>query len=288
VPRDPNFTNLDKPLWPEDGITKGDLIEYYRAVAPVLLPALRGRPLTVKRYPNGIHGETFFQKNAPRGTPEWVKTVRLPAESAKREVDYILCNDTRTLLWLGNLASIELHPWLSRVDRLERPEWLVLDVDPPEGQFDLAVQTALLTNDVLRERGLEGVAKTSGAKGVHVYVPLQRRYGYDEVNRAVHRIAVAVAEREPTVVTAEFKKAERGGRVFLDYTRSRMGQHVVAPFSPRARPGATVSFPVSWTELERVEPRNFTIRNVPTLLRGSDPWSAITPPPQTLPRELVA
>ena len=288
MPRDPNFTNLDKPLWPEDGITKGDLIEYYRSVAPALVPSLRGRPLTVKRYPNGIAGETFFQKNAPKGTPPWVKTVRLPAESAKREVDYVLCNDTRTLLWLGNLASIELHPWLSRVDRLERPEWLVLDVDPPEGKFDLAVQTAFLTSEVLRERGVEGVAKTSGAKGVHMYVPLQRRYRYEEVNRAAHAIAVAVSEREPSLVTAEFKKAERGGRVFLDYTRSRMGQHVVAPFSPRARPGATVSFPVSWSELDRIEPRDFTIETVPKLLERGDPWNSLRPKPQALPRELLA
>jgi bifunctional non-homologous end joining protein LigD len=290
MPKQPTFTNLDKPLWPQDGITKGDLIEYYRAVGPALVPALRGRPLTVKRYPNGIDGETFYQKNAPKGTPEWVKTVRLPAESAKREVDYILCNDTRTLLWLGNLASIELHPWLSRVDRLERPEWLVLDVDPPEDQFDLAVRTALLTNEVLRERGIEGCAKTSGAKGVHVYVPLQRRYGYDQVNRAAHAIATLVAERDPSLVTAEFKRAERGGRVFLDYTRSRMGQHVVAAYSPRARPGAPVSFPVAWSDLERVEPLDFTLRTVPKLLRrgGGDPWRELCPAGQTIPADLLA
>src|SRR5439155_7628260 len=285
---DVKLTNPDKVFWPDDGLTKGDLVEYYRAVAPALLPHLRNRPLTVKRYPNGIDGEAFFQKNAPRGTPGWVRTVRLPAESAKREVDYVLCNDTRTLLWLGNLASIELHPWLSRVDRLERPEWLVLDVDPPEDQFELAVQTALLTNEILRERGVEGVAKTSGAKGVHVYVPLHRRYGYDEVNRAAHRIAIAVAEREPSVVTAEFKKAARRGRAFLDNTRSRMGQHVVAPFSPRARPGAPVSFPVSWSELDRIEPRDFTIETVPKLLERGDPWNSLRPKPQALPRELLA
>src|SRR5919197_1464441 len=165
---DVTFTNLDKVFWPQEGLTKGDLVEYYRAVAPVVLPHLRNRPLTVKRYPNGIDGETFFQKNAPRGTPQWVRTIRLPAESAKREVDYIVCNDERTLLWLGNQAAIELHPWMSRVDRLERPDWLILDVDPPEGRFDLAVRTALVTHEVLEEVGLPGCAKTSGAKGVHV------------------------------------------------------------------------------------------------------------------------
>src|SRR5438552_9897701 len=163
------LSNPDKPLWPAEGFTKRDLFEYYRAVAPALLPHLRNRPLTVKRYPNGIDGETFFQKNAPKGTPEWVKRATLPAESAKRDVDYVLCNDLRTLLWLGNLASIELHPWLSRVDRLERPDWLVMDIDPLEGGFSLAVRAALAAHDVLRDHGLDGCVKTSGGKGVHVY-----------------------------------------------------------------------------------------------------------------------
>src|SRR2546421_5048843 len=164
VAPDVKFTNLDKVLWPADGLTKGDLIEYYRAVSRSVLPHLRHRPLTVKRYPNGIEGETFFQKNAPKGTPEWVRTIRLHAESAKRDVDYILCNDLPTLLWLGNLGSIELHPWLSRTDRLERPHWLLLDVDPPEGHFRRAVRTALATRAVLSERGLDACVKTSGAK----------------------------------------------------------------------------------------------------------------------------
>ena len=282
------FTNLDKLLWPEDGLTKGDLIEYYRAVTPSLLPHLRRRPLTVKRYPNGIEGETFFQKNAPKGTPEWVKTITLAAESARRDVAYILCNDRRTLLWLGNLASIELHPWLSQADRLERPESLVLDVDPPERRFDLAVRTALVTNEVLQELGLGGCAKTSGAKGVHVYVPIRRRYGYDEVRRAAHAIAVRVSEREPDLVTAEFKRAERGGRVFLDFTRTGKGQHIVAPFSPRARPGAPVSFPVPWKDLERAEPLDFTIRTVPKLMEKGDPWESLCPERQSLPRELIS
>ena len=282
-----NLTNPDKVFWPGERLSKGDLFEYYRAVAPALLPALRNRPLTVKRYPNGIDGETFFQKNAPKGTPEWVQTIRLPAESAKREVDYVLCNDLRTLLWLGNLASMELHPWLSRVDRLERPDWLILDVDPPEGQFPLAVRTTLATGEVLRELGIEGCVKTSGAKGLHVYVPLQRRYDYRRVRGAALAIASRVAEREPSMVTVEFKKTERGGRVFLDYTRTQMGMHVVAPYSPRATPGATVSFPVAWKDVERIDPGDFTIRTVPKLLqRDGDPWKALCPALQTLPAQI--
>jgi bifunctional non-homologous end joining protein LigD len=286
VPASVQLTNPDKVFWPDEGITKRELFEYYRAAAPVLLPHLRGRPLTVTRYPNGITGETFYQKNAPRGTPEWVKTATISAPSAKRDVAYVLCNDRRTLLWLGNLASIELHPWISRVDRLDRPDWLVLDVDPPEGRFDLAVRTALVTHEVLEEVALPGCAKTSGAKGVHVYVPLLRRYEYDDVRHAGAQIAERVAEREPAMVTTEVARATRGGRVFLDFTRIGKGAHVVAPFSPRAREGATVSFPVPWKDLERIDPGEFTIRTVPALLARGDPWKRLCPRPQALPAAL--
>jgi len=281
------LTNPDKVFWPQEGLTKGDLFEYYRAVAPALLPHLRNRPLTVKRYPDGIAGITFFQKNAPKGTPDWVKTITLPAESAKRDVAYVLCNDVRTLLWLANLASIELHPWLSRADRLEKPDVLVMDIDPLEGGFPLAVRAALCAREVLREHGLDGCAKTSGGKGVHVYVPLVRRYPFDEVRDAGLRLSTLVEEREPELVTTQFRKGERAGKVFMDFTRNRPGQHVVAPYSPRARPGAPVSFPVAWRKLERVDPQDFTIATVPKMLqRDGDPWPKLAPEPQTLPRSL--
>jgi DNA ligase D len=280
------LTNPEKVFWPEDGLTKGDLVEYYRAVSPALLPHLRNRPLTVKRYPNGIEGETFFQKNAPKGTPEWVRTVKLPAESAKRDVDYVLCNDRRTLLWLGNLASIELHPWLSRVDRLERPDWLVMDIDPLEGGVALAARAALCARDVLRAHGLEALAKTSGGKGVHVYIPLVRRYEFDRIRDAGLRLSAEVEEREPELVTTQFRKGERGGKVFMDFTRNRPGQHVAAAYSPRARQGAPVSFPVEWSRLERADPLEFSIATVPKLLERGDPWHELCPPPQTLPGDL--
>ena len=280
------ITNPDKVLWPGEGLTKRDLVEYYRTVGPALLPHLRNRPLTVKRYPNGIDGETFFQKNAPKGTPEWVRTVTLPAESARRDVAYVLCNDLRTLLWLGNLASLELHPWLSRVDRLERPDWLVMDIDPLEGGFARSVRAALAAREVLRDHGLDGVCKTSGGKGVHVYLPLQRRYGFDRVGDAGRRLSTLVEEREPSLVTTQFKKDERGGKVFMDFTRNRPGVHVAAAYSPRARPGAPVSFPVAWSRLERVDPLEFSIATVPRLLRKGDPWEELCPPPQALPRSL--
>jgi bifunctional non-homologous end joining protein LigD len=290
VPGGVELSRLDKVFWPEEGLTKGDLIAYYRAVAPRLLPNLRDRPLTVIRYPDGVDGPSFYQKQTPAYAPPWVRTVTLPAESGRgkrTEVRYALCNDARTLVWFANQGSIELHPWLSRVDRLERPEYLVLDIDPPGGRFDLAVRAALLCREVLAEHGLEAVAKTSGAKGVHVYVPLQRRHGYDEAALAARRLADIAAAREPDLATTEFLKRERGDRVFLDFTRLGPGKHMAAAYSVRARPGAPVSFPVTWSDLERVDPRELTIVTVPPLLEGRDPWRELRPRPQTIPKSLL-
>ena len=279
-------SNLDKVFWPEKGLTKGDLVDYYDRVAPFILPVLRDRPLTVKRYPDGIHGFSFFQKNAPKYAPRWVRTVTLPAESARRDVNYILCNSERTLLWLANQGSIELHPWLSRVERLERPDHLVMDLDPPEGAFDRAVEIAFLVKEVLKAAGLSGAAKTSGAKGIHVFVPLQRRYDYREVRAAADEVARRVEERAPHRATTEFRIAQRGDRLFLDAGRNAPGAHIVAAYSPRARPAASVSYPVSWEELERIRPEDFTIENVPALLERGDRWKELMPPAQALPNEL--
>lgn len=287
MPKGIEPSNLEKVFWPDEGVTKGDLMSYFDAVAPFILPTLRARPLTLKRYPDGIDGFAFYQKNAPTYTPEWVETITLHAGSAKRDVRYILCNSKRTLMWLANQAAIELHPWLSRADRLERPDHLVLDLDPPEGRFDRAVEIAMVVKDVLDGAGLAAVAKTSGAKGIHVYVPLARRHSYGETRLAAERLTSMVADVVPDLATTEFKIADRGGRLFLDAGRNAPGAHVVAPYSPRARPGATVSFPIEWSELARVSPRAFTLSNAPALLGGEDRWKALMPPPQRLPRALL-
>jgi bifunctional non-homologous end joining protein LigD len=281
-------SNLDKVFWPDERLTKGDLIDYFDAVSSAVLPAIRNRPLTVKRYPDGIKGMTFFQKNTPKYAPTWVKTVTLRAESAGRDVAYTLCNDKRTLRWLANQACIELHPWLSRTDRLDRPDHLVFDLDPPEDAFERSVQVALVLKEVLDEAGLEGLPKTSGGKGVHVYVPLQRRYHYRLVRAAALTIGSRVEERMPDEATTEFRIANRGGKVFLDPGRNAPGAHIIAAYSPRARPGATVSFPVPWGDLESVKPGDFTIKNVPGLIAKKDLWRELMPQPQPLPRELMA
>jgi len=283
VPQGIEPSNLDKPFWPAAGLTKGDLIAYFDAVAPFILPTLRDRPLTVVRFPDGIDGMRFYQKNTPSYAPSWVKTVTLHAGSAKRDVRYVLCNSKRVLLWLANQAAIELHPWLSRADRLERPDLLVFDLDPPEGGFDVAVRVAGVMREALAEFGLEASAKTSGSKGVHVCVPLERRHHYREVRRAADFLAARVEDEIPDVATTKFLKAERGGRLFLDTGRNAPGAHVVTVYSPRAREPGSVSFPVTWDELRTVAPQDFTITNVPSILqREGDRWSDLLPRPQRL------
>jgi bifunctional non-homologous end joining protein LigD len=281
-------SNLGKVFWPEAGLTKGDLLNYYDAVSSFVIPAIRSRPLTVKRYPDGIDGMTFFQKNTPAYAPSWVKTVKIHAGSAKRDVHYPLCNTKRTLMWLANQACIELHPWISRADHLERPDYLVFDLDPPDDGFDQSVDMAFLVKEVMDEAGIQAALKTSGAKGVHVYAPLQRRYHYGQVRVAARNLAARVEERWPDLATTDFSKSTRRGRVLLDTNRNAPGQHIVAPYSPRARPAASVSFPVTWKELRKVRPEDFTIRNVPGLLeRKGDLWKKLMPRSQSIPRELL-
>jgi bifunctional non-homologous end joining protein LigD len=277
-------TNLEKVFWPDSGQTKGDLLGYFDAASPYLLPFLRDRPLTVIRYPDGIGGPSFYQKNTPKYAPAWVKTAKLPSPGSSRgEVSYTLCNSKRTLMWLANQASIEMHPWLSRVDRIERPDFLVFDLDPPADGFDAAVDVAFIARDVLAEAGLQAVPKTSGSKGVHLYIPLQRRHGYGEVRSVAADLAGRIEEMAPDAATSEFRKAKRAGRLFLDIGRNAPGAHIVAPYSPRARERATVSFPVAWKDLKRVRPQDFTIENVPGLLaEHGDRWQALMPKPQSL------
>jgi bifunctional non-homologous end joining protein LigD len=271
--------NLEKVFWPDSGQTKGDLLEYLDAASPYLLPFLRDRPLTVIRYPDGIGGPSFYQKNTPKYAPDWVKTVKLPSPGSQRgEVSYTLCNSKRTLMWLANQASIEFHPWLSRVDRIEQPDFLVFDLDPPPGRFEVAVDVAFVAREVLAEAGLSAVPKTSGSKGVHLYVPLQRRHHYGIVRRAAADLAAKIEETVPDMATSEFRIAKRGGRLFLDVGRNAPGAHIVAPYSPRAREGATVSFPVAWEDLKKVRPQDFTLGSVPGILaKGGDLWRELQP-----------
>jgi bifunctional non-homologous end joining protein LigD len=264
-------TRPDKPLWPALGITKRAFVDYLDSVADRMLPWLHDRPLSLVRAPDGVDGERYFQKDTPRYAPSWIRTVTIPAPSAKRNVAYTVCNDGATLAWLGNQAALEFHPAPVRRDRLERPDLLVVDIDPPDGAFDAAVEVAFLVLDVLDNLGLSTLIKTTGGKGLHIVVPIVRHVSPEQLRHAAARLIAMVTERRPDLVTAEFRKAGRRGRVMLDPSRNGTGATIVAPYSPRARAEATVSFPVAPDELRSIVPGDFTVATVPQLLDGAGP-----------------
>jgi bifunctional non-homologous end joining protein LigD len=278
------LTNLDQPLFDGAQATKRDLVDYLDAVHDRLIPQLRDRPLSVLRVRPGQ--QPFMQKNVPKYTPDWVRTVPVWAEASHREVSYALCNDRRTLLWFANQRAVEYHPTLALADRHDRPTHLIMDLDPPtDDGFELAVGAAHLVRRALADVGLVGAVKTSGAKGVHVFVPVDG--GVEEVAAATRAIAARAERLDPTLATTAFIREDREGKVFLDSTRAG-GATVAAAYSPRIRPGAPVSFPVAWDDLDRVTPADFTVRTAAALLAGADPWAAALPAPQTLDADLVA
>jgi DNA ligase D len=290
APRTVPVTRPDKVLWPALGVTKRAYVDYLGAVSDHLLPWLRDRPLTVIRAPDGVDGERYFQKATPTYAPAWIRTVTIPAPSAKRDVPYTVCNDAATLAWLGNQASLELHPAPVRRDRLERPDLFVVDIDPPDGAFDAAVDAALLVLEVLDDLGLHALVKTTGGKGLHLVVPIVRHVSPEELRRAAMRLTDVVVGRRPELVTSEFRKAGRGGRVMLDPSRNGIGATIVAPYSPRARVEATVSFPVLAEDLRSVDPAHYTVATVPGMLDRPGParWAAAARErPQRLPASLL-
>jgi len=279
------LTNLDQPLFDGAEATKRDLVDYLDAVADRIIPELRDRPLSVMRVRPGQ--PPFMQKNVPKYTPEWVRTVQLWAEASRREVSYALCNDRRTLLWFANQRAVEYHPTLVRADRWDRQTHLILDIDPPSADaFSLAARAAHLVRQTLADVGMAGAVKTSGAKGVHVFVPLDDQSSMDEVAAATRAVAARAERLDPELATTAYVKDEREGKVFLDSTRSG-GATVVAAYSPRVRPRVPVSFPLAWDDLDRVAPANFTVRTAAQMVADSDPWVANMPPPQALSPELV-
>jgi DNA ligase D len=264
-------TRPDKLLWPALGISKRAFVDYLESVADHMIPWLRDRPLTLIRAPDGVDGQRYFQKDTPAYAPSWIRTVTIAAPSAKRDVAYTVCNDAATLAWLGNQAAIEFHPAPVRRDRLERPDLLVVDIDPPDGAFDAAVEVAFLVLDVLDDFGLTTLVKTTGGKGLHIVVPIARRVSPEQLRHAAARLTAIVADRRPDLVTTEFRKAGRKGRVMLDPSRNGTGATIVAPYSPRARPEATVSFPVVPDELRSTAPGDFTLATVPQRLDDAGP-----------------
>ncbi|EWM11308.1 DNA polymerase domain-containing protein [Kutzneria sp. 744] len=280
------LTNLDQPLFDGAEATKGDLVDYLDAVHPQLVRALADRPLSVIR---ALRDQpSFMQKNLPKYTPPWVARQPIWAEASKREISYALCNDRRTLLWFANQRAVEYHPTLFLLDQWAHPTHMVLDLDPPVGEpFRLVVQAAHLIRQALADCGLSGAVKTSGSKGVHIFVPVAPGSSVEDVAAATRAIAARAERLDPALATTAFIVEDRHGKVFLDSTRAG-GATVAAAYSPRLRPGVPVSFPLSWDSLDDASPSDFTIRTAPALLASTDPWSTAMPPPQPLPTDLVA
>ncbi len=279
------LTNLDQSLFDGADATKRDLVDYLDGVRDLILPELEGRPLSVIRVHRGQ--EAFMQKNVPKYTPDWVPTVRLWAEASKREVSYALCNDRRTLLWFANQRAVEYHPTLTRVERPDRATHLVLDLDPPEADaFAKVVAVARLVRRALDDVGLRGAVKTSGAKGLHVFVPVDDALPLEDSAAVTRAIATRAAALDPDIATTAFIKEDREGKVFVDSTRVA-GATVVSAYSPRVRPGVPVSFPVEWDELDRIAPGDFTVHTAREQLEGRTPWAELMADRQSVPASLV-
>lgn len=279
------LTNLDEPLFDGAGATKRDLITYLENVADRIIPELADRALSVIRVHRGQ--EAFMQKNLPSYTPPWVQRVTMWAELSKREVTYAVCNDRRSLLWFGNQRAVEYHPSLIPLSTPDHMTHLVLDIDPPQGDaFREAVRAARVVRQVLIDEGLDAVIKTSGAKGLHIFVPIDTSVSIDEAAVATRAIAARAVRLDPDTVTTAFMKDERGGKVFVDSTRAG-GATVVAAYSPRVRPGAPVSFPLDWDELDDVSPADFTVLTAVGRLGDGDKWATRMPKPQRLRADLL-
>jgi bifunctional non-homologous end joining protein LigD len=259
---DVRLSSADRVIFPDDGVTKGDLFAYYEAIADVLVPHLRDRPFTMKRYREGIAGPGFFQKQAPKGMPSWIPTRRFPTrtrEGRSRLVDFPLVNSREALLWMVQMHCIDMNAWYSRVDEPERPDYVVFDLDPPDGEFALGVRAARLVGDLMSELGIGSYVKTSGADGMHVFVPIERRHSFGETHAFAGAAASLLEARHPGVVTTEWLKAKRKG-VLIDYHQNGAGRTTASVYSVRPKAGATVSTPVRWEELEDgLDRRAFTM-----------------------------
>ena len=285
-------TNPDKVFWPDDGYTKSDLLDYYEAVAPLLLPYLRDRPLVLTRFPDGIHGKSFFQKDAPDYVPDWVATRRIYSRDADRDIDYFIVNDAESLRYVANLGTIALHIWASRLDTLERPDWLVLDLDPKRAPFAHVVRVARTLKGILAELNVTAHVKTSGATGLHILVPMGRRYLYEQCRAFARLLALAAEQRASDIATVARPLHAREGKVYIDFGQNGYGRTIAAPFSVRPLPGAPVSCPLRWSEVtKRLDPSRYTLKTaVGRFEKIADPMLVVVDerPGSTWPTALAA
>jgi bifunctional non-homologous end joining protein LigD len=258
------FTNLDKVFWPEDGYTKGQLIDYYRKVWPWLGVYLKDRPLVLTRYPDGIDGKSFYQKDAPEWTPDWLQTVTIHHEGGEKAVNYFVANDLESLLYVVNLGTIPLHLWHSRVNDLEHPDWCLMDLDPKDAPFAHVVEVALFLHELCEEIQLPHYVKTTGSSGIHILIPLARQMNYDQSRTLGELLARVTVKALPKISTITRALKSRGGKVYVDFMQNAHGQLMASPFSARPKPGATVSAPLTWDEVgPKLDLRDYTIETVP-------------------------
>ncbi len=261
---DVNITNRHKIFWPDEGYTKGDVIDYYDKISKYILPHLKNRPLSLKRNPNGIRDEGFYHKDAGENAPEYVDVYKVDSESSNKVIDYIVGNNKATLLYLANLGCIEINPWNSTTQKPDHPSWMVIDIDPSDkNKFTDVVDVALVTKDVLDKAGVKCYCKTSGASGLHVYVPMKNKYDYDTVKDFAHIVASLVQEQLPRTTSLERSLKKRGSKIYVDYLQNRSGQTLASVYSLRPRKGATISTPLDWKEVNhKLHPSQFTIENI--------------------------
>jgi len=280
------LTNLHKVYWPKEGFLKGDLIRYYREVSPFILPYLKDRPQSLHRHPNGIEGKSFFQKDMrQQPPPNWVETIEISAESDNETSLTVLCQNEATLVYLANLGCIEVNPWNSRIKRLDRPDYVVLDLDPEDISFDHVIETAQLVHNVLDEADVESHCKTSGKRGLHIYIPFGAAFSHEHAKHFAELIARIVNAKLPAVTSLARNPKDRQGRVYLDYMQNGQGKTLAAPYCVRPYPGATVSAPLKWTEVRRgLNPARFTIQTmIKRLDTSGDLWRPVIGPAIDLP-----
>lgn len=269
------LSRQDKIFYPEAGITKGDVVNYYRRLSEIMLPHMESRPLTMQRFPDGIEEGGFYEKATPDYFPKWIQRVNIKVEDKGQEQEQITCEDTATLIYLANQACLTPHIWLSRADKLHHPDKLIFDLDPPNNDFEPIRQTALDFQDLLKEVGLVPYVMTTGSRGVHVVAPLERSATFEAVRKFARDMAEILANRHPDRLTVEQRKEKREGRLFLDYLRNSYGQNSVAPYSLRARPGAPIATPLDWSELQDTDlhSQSYTIDNIFRRVgQKKDPW----------------
>jgi bifunctional non-homologous end joining protein LigD len=269
-----NFSNLKKVYWPDEKYTKGDLIEYYRAISPWILPYLRNRPVVMTRYPDGIDGKSFYQKDAPEFAPEWIRTIPIWSEDTQRDIKYFVCDEVESLLYIANLGSIPLHIWNSRVSSLELPDWCVIDLDPKEAPFSDVIRCALAFRELCERIGMPSYIKTTGKTGLHILLPLGRQVTYAQCRTLGELLCRVVLRELKDIATIVRHVTKRGDKVYLDYLQNRHGQLIVAPFCVRPLPGASVSMPLTWDEVNSsLDPKAFTIKTAVERMErfGGDP-----------------